>query len=332
MGWIKRNLLFVVIGAVALGALGAAGYFIYRGYSSNAEKSQQLIDVYAQLKQLADTQPQPGNDKIDNTQIAKEQDQRLRAWINQGSARFHPIAPIPEGEVTSKTFASALGSTIYRMQQEAKDNSVELPPQYYFSFQVQNGMLTISSGLGPLAQQLGEVKAIAEVLFAAGVNNLDSIERVRASDDDVTKGLQGDYTDKTPITNDMAVITPYMVTFRSFTPELAKVMAAFATSTNPFIVKSVAVQPAATEGGADTATGIGGNPYYPYGPGNAGMGRYYQRGMGRPGMPGAPGIPGEPPPPSGGMVSSKGGLQTVLKEKLLRITVEVDVVKLLSKS
>ena len=32
--------------------------------------------------------------------------------------------------------------------------------------------------------QLGEVKAISEVLFAARVNALDGIQRVRVSDDD----------------------------------------------------------------------------------------------------------------------------------------------------
>src|SRR5208337_3657615 len=124
---------------------------------------------------------QPGNDKIDNIKIAKEQDQQLRTWINAAAGAFHPVPPIPQGEVTSKTYASALGTTIYQLQQEAKENSVGFPTNYYFSFQVQSSKLTISSGLGPLAQQLGEVKAIAEVLFAARVNNLDSIQRVRVS-------------------------------------------------------------------------------------------------------------------------------------------------------
>jgi hypothetical protein len=157
---------------------------------------------------------------------------------------------------------------------------------------------------------------------------LDSIERVRASDDDVTKGLQGDYTDKQPITNGLAIITPYVLTFRSFTPELAKVITAFATSSNLFIVKSVSVMPAGSEASPDNAAGMGPTPYYPqYVPG-----RYYGHGIPRPGMPGMPGMPGEQPQPAAGLISSKGGLQTVLKEQLLRVTLEVDVVKLLSKS
>ncbi|MGA2246816.1 MAG: hypothetical protein ABSH48_17630 [Verrucomicrobiota bacterium] len=327
MGWIKRNLLFVVVGLVALGALGAAGFYIYSSFSSNADESQKLSGIYATLNDLNNQQPQPGNDKINNTETAKAQQQQLRDWINQAAARFHTIAPIPTGEVTSKTFATALGTTVYELTQEAKDNSVSLPPQYYFSFQVQNSLLNISSGLGPLAQQLGEVRAITEIMFAAGVNNLDSIQRVRVSEDDVAKGLEADYTDKTPVTNSLASITPYVVTFRCFTPELAKVIAGFANSTNPFIIKSVAVQQASTEA---AALSMAGAPPAPAPPSAYG---YQQRYSNRYGL-NAPAMPPPRPPtqPSPGTMSSKGGLQTVIKQQLLRVTLEVDVVKLLLKS
>ena len=46
--------------------------------------------------------------------------------------------------------------------------------------------------LHPLAVQLGEVKTISEILFAARVNSLDGIQRNRVSDDD-TAGPQTDY-------------------------------------------------------------------------------------------------------------------------------------------
>ncbi|HUC85863.1 MAG TPA: Amuc_1100 family pilus-like protein, partial [Candidatus Acidoferrales bacterium] len=213
MGWIKRNLLFVVIGLVALAALGGAGFFIYQSFSNNSEKAQKLNELYDALGNLNKEQPQPG---ATNTAVAKEQEQQLRVWISQAASHFRPIPPIPAGEVTSMTFGTALNNVINELTQEAKENSVTLPPKYCFSFQVQNGLLTISSGLGPLAQQLGEVKTIAQIMFAAGVNNLDSIQRVKVSEDDVTKGLESDYTDKLPITNHLAILTPYIVTFRCF--------------------------------------------------------------------------------------------------------------------
>jgi hypothetical protein len=168
--------------------------------------------------------------------------------------------------------------------------------------------------LEPLAVQLGEVKSICEILFATRINALDSIQRVRVSEDDTT-GPQSDYLDEHSVTNDLAVLTPYVITFRSFTPELARVLAGFANASNAFIVKSINVQPA---GGSstlptDAAPDAGGVP------------------------PMRMRIPGEfalPPQaaPAPQPAAGKGGLQTILKEQLLRVTLEVEVVKLLPKS
>jgi len=318
MGWIKRNLLFVISGLVALVLLGAAGFFIYQSWTRNSEASDKLNEVYNTLQTVAQSPLQPGNDRIDNIKLAKDQDLQLREWITNAAASFHSIPAIPQGAVTSKTYATALGTTIYDLQQEAKDNSVGLPSQYYFSFQVQSTKLTISSGLGPLAQQLGEVKTIAEILFAARVNDLDGIQRVRVSDDDYAGGLQSDYIEERPITNSLAIMTPYVVTFQSFTPELAKVLAGFAASTNSFIVKSLSVVPATPGGAGEGAEGEA--------PGMMPDRSRFVPGMGR-----APWMQRVQPAPAAAP-AGKGGLQTVLKEQLLRITLEVEVVNLLPKS
>jgi hypothetical protein len=328
MGWIKRNLFLLVFGLVALGALGGAGFYIYRGYTNNAQQADSLTQIYDALKTIADKPLQPGTT---NTEVAKGQEKQLRDWIRQATARFHPLAPIPTGTLTSETFGTALETTIDQLTQEAKDNSVKLPPQppYCYSFQVQHGLMNISSGLAPLAQQLGEVKAITEVLLVAQVNNLDGIQRIRVSDDDVTKGAAADYTDRAAVTNGLAIVTPYVVTFRGFSPELARVVAGFSTSTNPFIVKSISVQQVdSAESEATSELGNGVPPAQNYGGGAARSGRYgggggaasrYQV------RPPANEAPGEPP-------GAGGGLQTAIKERLLRVTMEVDVVKLVLKS
>jgi hypothetical protein len=194
--------------------------------------------------------------------------------------------------------------------------------------------------------QLGEVKAISEVLFAASINSLDSIQRVRVSDDD-TQGPADEYTDLQPETNDLAIITPYVVTFRSFTPELARVLSGFATAPYPFIVKSVIVQPASSStpmpdlvnaNSAPMATGAG-NPESMFNP--DGTVKLTARARWMSMHPGEPlPQPGMAPPPaaaataanSAGVPSAKGGLQTVLKEQLLTIRLEVDIVKLVPKS
>ena len=169
--------------------------------------------------------------------------------------------------------------------------------------------------LEPLAQQLGEVRAIVETIFSTRANALDGIQRVRVSEDDLA-GAPGDYIDEHSVTNELAIITPYVVTFRCFTPELSRIVSAFATSTNMFLIKSINIQPAGTSGA----------------PGDAQIGT--PAGFTPGAMPGRFGgeMPGQMPPPVVAPVTGKGGLPTVLKEQLLRVSLEVGLVKLLPKS
>jgi hypothetical protein len=308
MGWIKRNLFFVIGGVVALGLLGAGGFYIYKNWTRNSDAAAKLNEIYGTLQSLQQQKPAPGNNKIDNTKIAREQNQQLRAWIDGARKYFQAIPSIPLGNVTSEAYAGELRRTVDTLQHEADNAGVTLPPKYDFSFSAQRPLVNFAAGsLKLLAVQLGEVKAIAETIFSARVNALDSIQRVRASEDDAT-GPAGDYTDDRAVTNDFAVITPYVVTFRCFTPELARVISAFATSSNTFLVKAINVQPA---GAASAAPGdaAGGMP-----------GRH----------PGGPGF--MPPATSVQSAAGRGGLQTVLKEQLLRVSLEVGIVNLRPKS
>jgi hypothetical protein len=313
MGWIKRNLFFVIGGVLTLGLLGGAGFLIYKGMSRNSGASDKLNEIYGNLGNLSQQKPSPGNTKINNTTIAKEQERQLRVWIGTVAAYFRPIPAIPANRsVTSEAFASALRKTIDLLQREAESSGVTLPPKYDFSFSAQRPLVKFAGGsLGPLATQLGEVKAISEILFATRINTLDSIQRVRVSDDDA-QGSQSDYIDEHPLTNDLAIVTPYVITFRCFTPELSRVMAGFAASSNTFIIKSINVQPAGTAPVAFAPGDVAGGML---------SGRY-------PGEFAAP--PPAAPVPQPGM--GRGGLQTVLKEQLLRVVIEVELVKLLPKS
>jgi len=313
MAWIKRNLFFVVGGGLALLLLGGAGYYIYAGMTRNSAAFDKLNEIYGTLQNLAQQKPAPGNEKVNNTQIAKEQEQQVRDWVKQAGDSFKPIPAIPDaGTVTSEAFAAALRVTVDHLQHEADSAGVLLPPKYDFSFAAQRPLMKFANGsLQPLATQLGEVKTLCEILFATRINSLDSIQRVRVSDDDAT-GPQSDYLDEHPITNDLAILTPYVITFRGFTPELARVLTGLATASNAFIVKSINVQPA----GASAALPTDAMPAGPAG------------------MPPMLRMPGEyaPPPAAVQPVSSKGGLPILLKEQLLRITLEVEFVKLLPKS
>ncbi len=302
MAWIKRNLLFAIGGILAIGLLGAAGYYNYKGWSHNTAAFEHLNQIYGTLRDLTGKKPSPGDEKTDNIKAAKDQELRMREWIRQASDSFQSIAPIPNAgsnAVSSEAFAAALRRTIDQMQHEADTASVTLPPKYGFSFEAQRTRVTFQYGsLGALAEQLGEVKTIAEVLFAARVNDLDGIQRVRVSEDDAS-GPGSDYFEGHGVTNNLGVLTPYQITFRSFTPEVGEVLAGFASSPHGFIVKSINVQPA---GAMTTAS------------------------------PDATAPPPPPPPgPAPAVIPGRGGLQTVLNEQLLRVTLVVEIVKLSAK-
>ena len=334
MAWIKRNLFFVIGGMLALGLLGAAGFYNYKGWSHNTAKFNELNEIYNKLRNLTGNKLSPGNEKVDNIAAAREQERQIRDWIRQAADYFQPIAPIPNtgnNAVSSEAFAGALRRTIDQLQHEAETASVTLPPKYNFSFEAQRSRVNFSSGsLGSLAVQFGEVKTIAEILYAAKVNSLDGIQRVRVSDDDAN-GPQADYFDGHSVTNNLAVLTPYQITFRSFSPEVGEVLAGFALSPHGFIVKSINVQPAGAAAATAPETAMSLSPVpllaEPLSPVPLLAQPYLPPGArAQPAMP-----PAAPPTTLPTRVPGRGGLQTVLNEQLLRVTLVVEIVKLAPK-
>ena len=140
-------------------------------------------------------------------------------------------------KVTDRDFSVALSRTIDQMQRDANNTSVSLQPKYSFSFQAQRQAVNFAAAsLVPLSVQLGEVKVICDVLFQAKVNWIDSIRRERVCTDDAS-GPQTDYLAQQSVTNELAVLSPYELTFRCFSSELAAVLAGFASSPHGLLVK-----------------------------------------------------------------------------------------------
>jgi hypothetical protein len=338
MDWIKRNLIFVIGAAVALGLLGAAGWYSFSGWSHNATQGEELLKQYEELKRLKALKPAPGEGKVDNIKLAREQEKEAQDFMAKLTKRLERIAPLPEGtNLSAKDYSAALQRTIDELQREATNNSVVLPPKYKFSFEAQAGRVTFAPGsLGPLAAQLGEVKAIATILNGAKINALDSIRRERVSADD-SSGPATDYVELHSVTNELAVSAPYEVSFRCFTPELAAVLSGFVNSPDGLIIKAVNVEPAAVSVVGDGNEGVPAGPMLvqavPAGPqpgrraeeGEAFRGRYGRRPMGPAPAP-AP-IPIQVP--VAGAAPAKPGLQPFLTERQIKVTLLIHVVKLL---
>jgi len=344
MDWIKRNLYFLVGSLVALALMGLAGWYLYSKWQLNNDILVGLDEQYAKLKRLSEQNPHPGSGKTDNIKIARDQQQQLRDYIGKTRPYFQFCPPIPQpesGKLTSQEFSSALSRTLDQMQRDAAKASVVLPPNdsknnsYSFSFAAQKESLAYLPGsLAPLSEQLGEVKAICAVLFAAKVNPLDNLRRERVSDDDL-KGPQTDYLSDKSVTNELAVLSPYEVSFRCFSSELAAVLAGFASSPcGMMIVKTINVESApAAPPSEPLAPPMASAPaYVPPPPPRSAADNYADRyglggrgGRSRP-MPPRAAVYQQPAPVA--PPANKGGLPLVLDEKQLKVTLMLNVVKL----
>jgi len=278
MDWIKRNLYFVIFAATALILMGLAGFYLFTKWQLNSEVMAKLNADYATLQQLNSENPHPGSGTVDNIAEAQNQIRALREFAAKLRKSYQPINPIPydpEGpntNVSDRDFSAALSRTVHQLTRTAESSSVTLPPSYGFSFEAQRPRVTFAPGSPTaLAVQLGDVKAICDVLMEAKVNSLDNIRRERVSKDDYT-GPQTDYTDQKSVTNELAIITPYEVTFRCFSSELAAVLSGFAASPHAILVKNLNIEPG-------TSTNVFEPGMYPGGPFTGAM---------APGMPGAP--------------------------------------------
>jgi hypothetical protein len=362
MDWIKRNLFFVIGSVVALVLMGLAGWFVYSKWDLNNQILANLNNDYEELRRLNSQNPHPGNDKIDNIRAARDQEKALRDFLKKAYAHCQRISPIPDlPKISDQDFSTAMSRTIDQMQKEATNNNVTVAPGYNFSFDAQKNKVSFAAGsLAPLSLQLGELKVICEVLFQAKINSLDAIRRERVSADDNT-GPQTAYLSDKTVTNEMAVLTPYELTFKCFSSELASALSGFANSPYGLVVKTINVK-AAPPTSMETPMGAPfisqpGPTYIPqptmrageggdagaafrsrYGIGGpGGMGGRYGGGGGanlggiqyRPLEPGQP-VYAAPAPaqftPS--PAAGRGGLTTVLDEKQLEVVITLVVVKL----
>jgi hypothetical protein len=323
MPWIKRNLLFLIGAVVAVILLGLGGWYLYAKSELNSANLEELNKAYAELERIAGLNPNPGNSKTDNIALAKEQQARVRDQIRKVGRFFTPIPPIPAGaNVTSEAFSAALRRTVVELVSQAGMASVGLPPKnattgasYNFSFDAQRNLVKFASGSLPaLSSQLGEIKTICGVLYAARINSLDGIRRERVSTDD-SSGAATDYLDGQSVTNELGVLTPYEVTFRCFSPELAGVLGGLASDPHGLLVKTINVEPAPPSSApASDASGA--------------MGAYSQGFAGSRYLPGGGNPYAAAAAPSGVPAVGAGGLPILLDEKPLKVTMVVNVLKL----
>ncbi len=303
-------------------------FYLLGQINEENQVTEDIQKTYAELDRLAHQNPHPGNDKIDNIKGAKDQEAELRQLIKKERGLFQHIDPIPNAgpnRISNSDFAHELRNTIADLRRSASAQSVELPTDYDFSFKAQKESLKFDPGtLDELAMHLGEIKALCDVLFTAKID-LEGIQREIVSTNQDTNPSDYLPTRKT-VSTPLADLTPYQVTFRCFSGDLAQVLAGLATSPYGFLVQTINVEPAGSieATAADNQFPMAGTPagFVPPPPGGQIPFRDMRRG---------PGLATSGFPPPGGVATPAPApvarTKDFLKETKIRVILLVEVVK-----
>jgi len=325
MAWIKRNLYFAIGSVIALALMIFGAFILWTQISQESELAGKIKAQYAELTRLNNLNPHPGDEKIDNIKAARDQQADMRAYIAKLRPFYQPIPSIPEStnKISNADFAAQLRNTVALLRRNATNQSVVPPPDYYFTFESQRKIMLFNTASLPLlAVQLGEIKAICDILFDAKINSLVSMRRESVSSDDSNPS---DYLPGKTVSTPLADLSPYEVTFQCFSTELSQVLSSLASSPNGFIVKTVNIEPAsAVEDMTGNQAGPGMQPNQPAQPFQPMPNPIPRRRFeGGPGGFNPPPNPAAPPAVTPGRVN-----QAFLNERPFRVTLRLVIVKL----
>lgn len=239
MPWLKRNLVLIIGVAVALALMGLAGFYSFNAMGKNRAIEEQLTQLTDEFQQLVNPKgkPDPGDEKVNNIAIAREQHERLKEILQLTRSQFGTL-PYPTN-VNAGEFKLLLENTIQDLTRMATNAGVKLPPRFNFTF---NAQRTIMNPDKPdlLAPMVLDVGVICDILFKAKIHELLSMRRAAVSADDTPSS--GEFLPNKLATNDLAVVVPYEVAFRGFSSELAAVVRGFYSVPQCFVIKNITVE------------------------------------------------------------------------------------------
>lgn len=323
-------MFFVISAAVGLLLTGYCAYLLYNSLNNNSGVSEEYKSTHDSLDAIRQKSPFPDKDNI---QAAKADQERVRLFLADFRKRFAPFPAPPVKD--EKGFKTYLEDNLVRFRAEATNAGVLLPPDYSFAFSGLIGRLTYpAASIGPWMQELEEIDAILDILYHAKINYLGGLQRVPVSADD---SGTGDFLAAASVTNQWGIVTPYRITFRGFSAEIAAVTEGFARSSNCFIIQAIAVSPDTSVQSAvvqpspqQPAPAYAPRPQYPNPAQNPDFGRGPRvRGGEPPRMRPAPvPVAAAPVATVPGGAASVPAVVTILSENPLLVTVSINVVKL----
>jgi hypothetical protein len=313
MAFIKKHLVLLIAAVVSLGVLAYAVIFVQQKKEADAAVSASVDEAAEQFRQLLQRKVHPGNEKVNNIEIAKGEVVKMRSFMDE--MREYLKGPQIATNLNNQMFRAKLDTTVAELRRQAEEAGVTLPnTNFWFTYGQYKTTVDFKNDAVGLAAELEDIRAMMRVVYDARVHALVGLKRVPVAESD-NFGTFDYIPNRYPKTNDWAITTSYEMTFQGFSSELARVMEGLANAKQCFVVKSVGVAQAPEERKPTPAAPV-------YMPPPMGMERYNQRYMPQPQF---------RPPPAQSARPQPTGLKTVLDENKLRFTLLVDSVRLKGK-
>src|SRR5438876_5289824 len=117
MAWIKRNLGMIIGGVVALALLGLGGWYLYAKIQEDETVTTELDQATTSFKEIVNRPVHPGNDKVNNIQLAKEEHKKMEDVLNRVRERMK--GPELPKDLTNRDFRALLDETVTQLAREA---------------------------------------------------------------------------------------------------------------------------------------------------------------------------------------------------------------------
>ncbi len=236
MPWIKKNLTLVFGGLVGLALLAGSGFFLFSQLQRESEVDSQLVAKKDQWTSLNNQTPYPDEKNI---KAVREEAERVEKLAVELRSNIHPpdVPPVTD----TYRLRALIETAIVNLTREADEAGVTLPNNYAFTFQKlrELGGEFNSNAIPKIAMQVSQISTLCRVLFDAKVHSLDTLKRSPVLKEE---GGGADYLSSKGLTNQWVMRTPYDLSFRSFSSELAGVIQGLAALDQCVVIKTLNVE------------------------------------------------------------------------------------------
>src|SRR5688572_20235906 len=127
MVWVKRNLGLVIGAVIAIVLLGFAGVYLWQKRADDQAVTAELDTATSRFQELLNRPLHPGNEngRVNNIELAKEENQRLQQFLLEVRGQFGK-SEVPSN-ISNREFRALLDNTIAELQKRAETLGITLP-------------------------------------------------------------------------------------------------------------------------------------------------------------------------------------------------------------